>query len=82
MKTRILKMLVKYFNLKGFIVELLDNVVEEAVMKAVEKSETKIDDTFVPIVYPLIEKELLKQINEKLDLEKLLGLKDGEQIEG
>ena len=79
MKNKVLKLIVKYFNLKGFVVELLDDVVEEAVMKAVAESKTKVDDTFVPMIYPMIEKELIKQINDKLDLEKLLGLSDEQE---
>lgn len=76
MKNKILKMVVKYFNLKGFIMELFDDVVEEAVMKAVAKSKTKVDDTFVPMIYPMIEEEILAQIDEKLDLSKIFGLNE------
>lgn len=78
MKNKILKLFLKHINLKGFIVELLDDVVESAVMEAVKKSKTQVDDTFVPMIYPLVEKELITQINEKLDLEKLLGLDEDE----
>jgi hypothetical protein len=78
MKDKILKMVFKYINIKGLLVETIDVVLEEAVMNAVTKSTTKIDDAYAPIFYPILEKELLKLVEDKLDLEKLLGLKDEE----
>lgn len=76
MKNEVLKMIVKYLDVKGLVMELLDETLEKAIMEAVEKSETKVDDTFVPMIYPLVEAEILKQIEEKLDLEKILGLEE------
>jgi len=76
MKDKLLRMIFKYINIKGLLLDLIDNVLEEAVMKAVKKSTTKIDDAYAPIFYPILEVELLKVIDEKLDIEKLLGLKD------
>lgn len=74
MKNKLLKMVIKYFNLKGFIKELVDDVLEEAVFTAVKKSKTQLDDKFAPMFYPLIETELLDLIEEKLDLEKIFKL--------
>lgn len=78
MKDKLLRMIFKYINIKGLLIDLIDNVLEEAVMNAVQKSTTKIDDAYAPIFYPILEKELLKVVENKLDIEKLLGLKEDE----
>mgnify|MGYP003645263322 CR=1 FL=1 len=76
MKNKLLKMVVKYFNVKGFVKELVDDVLEEAVFTAVKKSKTTLDDKFAPMFYPLVETELLALIEEKLDMDKILKLED------
>jgi len=76
MKIKILKLIVKYIDLKGLVLDLMDNVVEEILLKAVKESKTKIDDSFVPLVYPMVEKEILKIIEEKLDLNKIFKLEE------
>lgn len=76
MKNEVLKMIVKYLDVKGLVMELLDETLEKAIMEAVKKSETTVDDTFVPMIYPLVEAEILKQIETKLDLAKIFGLEE------
>ncbi len=77
MLKKIAKFVLKYVNLKGMIKEAVDVHLEKFIMDAVAKSETKIDDGVVPLVYAAIEKQALTAIDEA-DIEELLGLKDEE----
>jgi hypothetical protein len=45
---------------------LIDDVIEAAIMKAVAKSETKIDDAVVGMLLPLIKIEAKKYLADKI----------------
>ena len=44
--------------------------------KVVKDSANTIDDTLMPIIWPLLAAEVKTMIEENLDLEMLLGMKD------
>lgn len=74
MKKELLEVVVKNVNLKGIAIDLIDNVIEEALKKVVESTENSFDDMAMASLWPFLEAEVKKLIEEKLDLEKLLGL--------
>ena len=45
---------------------LIDDVIEAAIMKAIEKSETKIDDAVVGMLLPLVKTEAKKFLAAKI----------------
>ena len=45
---------------------LIDDVIEASIMKAVLKSETKIDDAVVSMLLPLVKVEAKKFLSEKI----------------
>ena len=45
---------------------LIDDVIEASIMKAVLKSETKIDDAVVSMLLPLVKAEAKKFLSEKI----------------
>ena len=59
-------------DLKKLASGIIDEVLEEAIKKAVSKTPTPIDDSVVAILWPLIEKEIKQLIEDKLDLKKIL----------
>lgn len=69
-----LKLVAESIDLKKLASGLIDNIVEEAIKKAVAKSPNQIDDMAVAALWPLVEKELKELIEEKLDLKKILGV--------
>lgn len=73
---KVLVFVLKFVNVKGMALEAVDIHLEKFVMAAVAKSENKIDDAVVPLIYQAIEKEALEYINENLDPAKLLGKLD------
>ena len=75
-KSKMLKILASSINLKGLANALVDEVIEEALKKVVADSATAFDDMAMAALWPVLEKEVKDLINEKLDLEKILGLKD------
>ena len=78
MKEKILKLIVKYLNVKGLLTELVTEVVDEALDKVVADSSNPYDNMAKAAMWPVMEAELAKQIEEKVDLEKILGLKKEE----
>jgi hypothetical protein len=78
MKDKVLKLIVKYFNLKGLMTDLVVIVLKDVLEKVVKDTENTIDDTIFPVIWPSAEKEAVKFIDENLDLEKLLGLSTDE----
>jgi len=74
MKNKLLKLVVKYFNLKGFISDIITEVVDEALDKVVQGTKNPMDDMAKAALWPILEDEAKKIIEEKLDLEKLFGL--------
>lgn len=45
---------------------LIDDVIETAIVKAVEKSETKIDDAVVAMLLPIVKSEAKKFLAAKI----------------
>lgn len=74
MKKEALKLVAESIDLKKLASGILEQVVEEAIKKAVAKSATPLDDMAVAALWPVVEKELKELIEEKLDLKKLLGI--------
>lgn len=78
MKDKVLEILIKSIDLKGLAIGLLDEVLEEALKKVVADSENAFDDMAMAALWPVLEGELKKMIEEKLDLGKLLKSEEGE----
>jgi len=76
MKQKVLKLVVKYFNIKGFMSEMVADVLDEALEEMVQDSKNPYDNIAKASMYPVIEEKLLEVIDKKLDLEVILGLKD------
>jgi len=74
MKDELLKTLIECIDLKKLANGIVDNVIEEAIKKVVADSANTIDDMAVAALWPLIEVEVKKLIEDKLDLAKLLKL--------
>jgi len=74
MKNKVLKLVVKYFNIKGFITEIITEVVDEALDKVVAGTKNPLDDMAKAALWPVLEEEAKKVVEEKLDLEKLFKL--------
>ena len=78
MKNDLLLLLVKHFNLSGFVVDAVKDIASKALDEAVKKSPTPIDDTLKPLLWPLLEKEAVAWAEKNLDLKKILKLPDAE----
>lgn len=76
MKEKLLKVLLASIDLKALANGIVDEVIQEALEKVVKDSANTIDDTLMPLIWPLLEKEVKKLIDENLDLSKLLGMDD------
>lgn len=76
MKTKLLKLLVKYFNLKGLATELVTEVLDETLEGVVNNTSTPFDNMAKASLWPVVEEEAKKVIEAKLDLNKLLGLEE------
>ena len=72
---KVVLFLLKYINIKPMLKELVDVHLEKFIMDAVKKSENKIDDAVVPLVYVAMEQEVLAKI-EALDFEAMFKLKE------
>lgn len=75
-KEKILKLVAKNLNLAGLVADALDELLEPALKKVVERTDNKLDDTLMLAVYPALEEELKKLVKEQLD--KLLGSEEKE----
>lgn len=75
MKEKLLKLVVKYINVKGLLKDLVTEVADELLEKAVNSSKTPFDNMAKASLWPVLEEEASKLIDDKLDLEKLFGLK-------
>lgn len=71
-----LKVLVKSIDLKGLANGLIDDVLEVALDKVVEATSTPFDDAAKAALWPILEGEVKKLIEEHLDLEKLLKVEE------
>ena len=74
MKNKVLLLVVKYFNIKGFMSEMVCEVLDEALDKVVKDTANPYDDMAKASLWPLLEGEAKKVIEDKLDLSKLLKL--------
>jgi len=72
MKNKVLALVVKYFNIKGFMSEMISEVIDEALDKVVADSANPYDNMAKASLWPLLEKEALKVVEEKMDLTKIL----------
>lgn len=79
MKKRLFKLIVKYVNVKGLLKDLVKEELDEILEKAVQSSKTPFDNMAKASLWPVIEEELAKAIDEKIDLEKWLGIKEEKQ---
>lgn len=76
MKEELLKILINNINLKGIATDLIDNVIEEALKKVVADTATTFDDMAMAALYPVLEVEIKKLIEEHLDLATLLKVEE------
>lgn len=76
MKKRILTMLVKYFNLKGFLTEMVTEVADEALEEVVQDSANPYDNMAKAAMWPTMEEKLAEVIAKKVNVEKWLGLEE------
>ena len=74
MKKELLSILVESVDLKKLANGVLDNVIEEALKKVVADTTNPFDDMAMASLWPVLEAEVKKMIEEKLDLSKILGL--------
>lgn len=74
MKQELLKLIVESIDLKKLANGIMDEVIEKALEKVVKDSANTIDDSIMPLLWPLLEKEVKKVIEDKLDLSKILGV--------
>lgn len=75
-KKKVFQLIVKYFNVKGFLTEMVTEVVDEALDGVVKDSSNPYDDMAKAAMWPVMEKELASQIEKRVDVEKWLGLKE------
>jgi hypothetical protein len=76
MKMKLLKMLVKYVNLKGLLIELVCEVADEALDKVVAGTKNPMDNMVKAALWPVFEEEAKKLIEDKLDLEKIFKIEE------
>ena len=76
MKDELLKLLLESIDLKKLANGIVDNVIEESLKKVVADSSNTFDDSAMLMLWPLVEKEVKKLIEEKLDLAKLLKIEE------
>jgi hypothetical protein len=76
MKTKIFKLIVKYFNLKQFLKDMVNEVLDEALEKVVQSTATPFDNAAKAALYPEVEKALGEIIEEKVNVEKWLGVEE------
>jgi len=70
MKENLLKLALDSIDLSKLACGILDEVLEPALKQVVEKSDNKIDDAVMAMLYPILKKELKKIIEEKIALLK------------
>ena len=62
-----LEILKKHVNIGGILADELDLVLEPALQKVVDDSANPFDDMLMASVYPILEKELKKAIEERIN---------------
>lgn len=76
MKEKMVELLVKSIDLKALANGIVDEVIQEALEKVVKDSSNTIDDAVMPLLWPLLEKEVKELIEKNLDLSKILKIAD------
>jgi hypothetical protein len=76
MKNKILSIVVKHFNIKGFMSEMITEVLDEALDNVVKGTKNPMDDMAKAALWPVLEEEAKKLIEEKLDLAKIFKLEE------
>jgi hypothetical protein len=76
MKDKLIRLLIESVDVKGLAVGLIDEIIEEALNKVVADSSNKIDDMIMATLWPVLEIEIKKLIEDKLDLKKILKLEE------
>ena len=66
MKVDVKKIILESIDLEKLSFAIIDEALEPALKEAVLKSENKIDDSVMALLYPVIEVELKKIISEKI----------------
>lgn len=66
MKVDIKKIVLESIDLEKLAFAIIDEALEPAIKEAVLKSENKIDDSVVALLYPIIEAEVKKSISAKI----------------
>ena len=66
MKKKLIAILLKHFNLAGLFNDMLDEVLEPALQKVVDDTKTPFDNIAMASVYPVLEAEIKKSVNEKI----------------
>lgn len=66
MKVDIKKIVLESIDLEKLAFAIIDEALEPAIKEAVLKSENKIDDSVVALLYPIIEAEVKKIIAAKI----------------
>lgn len=77
-KNAALETLVSAIDLKKLANGLIDNVLEEALKKVVADSSNTFDDMAMAALWPVLEKEVKKIIEEKLNLSKILKIENAQ----
>jgi hypothetical protein len=73
---KVLELVVKYVNVKGLVKDLVNEVADEALQKVVDGTKKPLDNAAKAALWPVLEEELGKIIDENLDLEKILLKKE------
>lgn len=73
----VFRMILKFVDLKGLTKEAIDIHLDAFLERVVANSKNTIDDSAKALLYPIVEKELLETV-DKIDLEKLFGIKEEE----
>ena len=73
-KATLLRLVKNNVNLGGLVADTLDEVLEPALKKVVERTDNAFDDMLFTAVYPILEKELNEEV-EKL-VNKLLSVEE------
>ena len=74
MKEELLKLLIESIDLKKLAKGIVNDVVKDALDKVVADSNNTIDDTLMPILWPLLAKEVNELIEKELDLTKIFKM--------
>lgn len=76
MKEELMKLLIESIDLKGLANGIVDQVIQKSLEKVVKDSSNTIDDAIMPLLWPLLEKEVKELIEKELDLSKLIGMEE------